>query len=52
MRALLLMLLAGCAGTPVEHVRCDIPVTRDAGMGVHVWGCAAWTIGAPNVRKQ
>lgn len=50
---LLLALLAGCASTPDPYARyaeCQIPVTRDAGMGVRVPGCVAWTFG-PN-REQ
>lgn len=44
---LLVFLLVGCSSAPKtamdEH--CTIPVTRDAGMGVMVPGCVAWTFG-------
>lgn len=50
----LLLALTGCAtGEPARFSRyadCTVPVTRDAGMGVRVDGCAVWTFG-PN-REQ
>lgn len=49
----LLLLLVGCGSPKRQYARyaeCTVPVTRDAGMGVRVPGCAAWTFG-PN-REQ
>ena len=40
------IIIAGCAGQPKEHVRCTVKVQRDAGMGVKVESCAVWQIGA------
>lgn len=43
------LLLAGCASTvdPLTggYATCSLPVTRDAGLGVIVPGCAAWSFG-------
>jgi uncharacterized lipoprotein YmbA len=40
------VLLAGCATQQEpQYANCTVPVTRDAGQGVRVQGCAAWTIG-------
>lgn len=56
----ILAVLAGCTtappgnginNSPHDYVRCDVPVTRDAGMNVRVEGCAVWTIGPPRFGK-
>lgn len=44
-------LLAGCASGPADYAECTVPVKRDAGMGVMVDSCAAWTIGTPTKRQ-
>jgi hypothetical protein len=42
---ILVVVLAGCASSPAEYGTCTVPITRDAGMGVQVPGCAAWQFG-------
>lgn len=44
--------LAGCASGPTDYAECTVPVKRDAGMGVMVDSCAAWTIGTPTKRQS
>lgn len=45
-----LIVLSGCASAPAQqqyakYASCTVPVTRDAGMGVRVPGCEAWSFG-------
>jgi hypothetical protein len=52
---LILFALFGCASAPeheyARYADCVMPITRDAGMGVRVDGCAAWQFG-PSKRQQ
>lgn len=45
------LLLAGCAAKPAQYGECVLPVKRNAGLGVMVEGCAAWTFG-PTARQR
>lgn len=41
------LLVAGCSSPDkfARYADCTLPVVRDAGMGVMVDGCAAWSFG-------
>lgn len=46
--ALIVIIVAGCAHQPSPYAMyadCTLPVTRNAGMGVAVPGCAMWHFG-------
>lgn len=49
------VVLGGCSATKepeyAKYANCDLPVTRDAGMGIRVDGCAAWSFG-PSRKQQ
>lgn len=50
------LVLAGCASSPqqpqyAQFADCTLPVTREAGMGVKVPGCAAWTFGPTRLQR-
>lgn len=44
--------LAACATQEPEYATCTLPITRDAGMGVRVEGCAAWEFGPTPSQKR
>lgn len=45
------LLTVGCSSAPKQYAECTVPVKRNAGMGVYVDGCAAWSFGPSRVKQ-